>query len=463
MTKEKHSNQKLEQKSRAKLKTCFSGWIVNDIYQDFGLDMKIRFTESPSRIPSFQKIEEKLSEKEKYSFPETREVLPISCFVQLKASKEFDGEEVAKKSIDTDLIKTYRKSSLPVVLLLYEESSDNFYWEILQKFYDENIKKDLDWYNQESKQVEIPKENSFSADKDEESNPRELVKFANAIFRYRLKRVKKIHQRTKPGDGYAYLDSRDKVIQYYDNSVKSADSIIAAAFDKLESEEYSDKVVLKYLDNALETLEIHFNGDMFEVPQDGYGLLFDFEDVLLRGKKIALELEDQDLLERIEELQSIIWYKITTMEGLHFHNIEIEEDECRKFRIVRVDLNNNLPMPPQAWLEYENGESLDENLSAIAKNDSYQIVDWESSRPIERKCAEGEHNISDEDIRKRNRRELAAKNIECSNCGFSLDTLRTVFDECWFSVCDVCDSVGEDFEYYSEMDTEICEDCSGHY
>lgn len=460
MSKKKHANQKLEQKSRAKLKNCFSGWIVNDIFQDFGLDMKIRFTESPDKIPVTPEISGNLSEDEEFTFSEKREVMPVSCFVQLKASKEFDGEEVAKKSLDTDWIKTYRKSSLPVVILLYEESSNEFYWEILQNFYQKNLRDDLDWFSQGKKQIEIPRENSFSAEEEEESNPVEIAKFANEVFRYRLKRVKKLHRRTAPGDAYEYLSTVEKKLQYYDNSIKSADAAISAAFDKLElEEEFSDSAAESHLLDAVRTLEIHFEGNVFETPKSGHSLLFDFLKVFNRVKKVARELGKEEIEGRIEKMERAIFSEIKGMEGLHYYNKEIEE----KFRILRVDLNSLLPMFPEAWLEYEDGEAIDENLEAIAKNNEYQIVGFEFPRPIDKKCSQGQHEISDEQIRKVHRREINDKQVKCSKCDLSLDSLRTVFDEEWCSVCDVCGKIGEDFEFYMEMDTWICEDCSGKY
>lgn len=460
MAKKKHSNQKLEQKSRAKLKTCFSGWIVNDMFEDFGIDLKIRFTEPPTPKPRISQIWDDESPEKNYSFPESRDVLPVSCFVQLKASEEFKGKEVAKKSLDTEWIDTYRKSSLPVVILLYEEETDNFYWEILQNFYQEELKEDLDWYSQESKQIKVPRENSFSADKEEFENPEEIARFANAVFRYRYKQIKKVHERLNPGDGYEYLNSEDKIIQYYDNSIKSADSILSLAMDKLESEEdYSDRAAERFLNKALDILEVHFDDIYFETPEGGYGLLFDFIRVFQRAKKVAKEVRDQEAVEKLEEFENAIYSEVKSMEGLHFYSKEIEEE----FRIVKVDLQGSFPLPPEAWLEYEDGQTIDENLRAIAKRDEYQIVDFEFPSPTEKKCGPENHDVPEEKIRELNRREISDKDISCSSCGLSLNALRNAFGECWFSVCDVCGKVGEDFEFYVEMDTTICDECAGQY
>ena len=90
-------------------------------------------------------------------------------------------------------------------------------------------------------------------------------------------------------------------------------------------------------------------------------------------------------------------------------------------------------------------------------------MDSEFPRPVDKKCPEGKHQIAEDKIRKVHKRELEDKEVRCSECGFSLKSLRTAFGEASYSVCDVCGKVGGDFEFYMAMDRRICEDCSGNY
>ncbi|RDZ59692.1 hypothetical protein C5B90_19945, partial [Haloferax sp. Atlit-12N] len=88
------------------------------------------------------------------------EVRQSPFFVQLKATEKFDGSEVAKWQFQTSyLIEDCLSASIPVVLCLYERSSDQFYWCILQSYcWDVLDEQNPEWRSQTYVQIQIDRE-----------------------------------------------------------------------------------------------------------------------------------------------------------------------------------------------------------------------------------------------------------------------------------------------------------------
>lgn len=270
ITKKRDKRHQLEQESRAKLKLKLSDWIVNDLHPDYGLDLKVRMTDFPN------------TSEEDY-----RPVMPAGFFVQLKASKNFEGEGYVRQSIGTDFVETYWLSELPVVLVIYEKSTDEFYWRIIQDFYHEELKPNPDWLNQNSITVKIDRENKLTEG---------LKKFGTELLQSRFRINRRFSQKLDPDhviDENLELD--ELWDSYEDYALKSSKAILEIGRRRVEEEKFEQ--ANRLFEQFLSQLETSFFTPVLDARS--IGSLFKLENLLFEGIQ-AIKSVQPSLVESVE-------------------------------------------------------------------------------------------------------------------------------------------------------------------
>lgn len=141
MAKKRSSNQRLEQASRGELISRLAEFVVNSLDNDFGLDFQITLTEQGEDAH--------------------QEVQSINFYMQLKASEEFAGER-ATFDLATDDLDLYVETSQPVVLALYDDAADLFYWTVTQDYIWDTLNNETPaWREQEYNRIHVSKQNTF--------------------------------------------------------------------------------------------------------------------------------------------------------------------------------------------------------------------------------------------------------------------------------------------------------------
>ena len=120
-----------------------SAFVINELSEDFGLDFQATLTEEFDN--------------------EYQQVSSINFFIQLKASQDFGDGDTARFSANTDDLNLYLQNPSPVVLALYDNSEDEFYWTIVQEYiWDELEERTPDWRSQGSNTIRVDKDQTFS-------------------------------------------------------------------------------------------------------------------------------------------------------------------------------------------------------------------------------------------------------------------------------------------------------------
>ena len=130
MAKERSPSHELEQHSRGMFLARFSNWVVNSlVVADYAFDFEVR--------PTGQ-------------FVDPLEVRQSPFYVQLKASEQFDDPESVWCDLDTrELTGDFLSASIPAMLCIYERSSDQFNWCVLQPYcWDILNERNPDWRSQ---------------------------------------------------------------------------------------------------------------------------------------------------------------------------------------------------------------------------------------------------------------------------------------------------------------------------
>ncbi|WP_226024026.1 DUF4365 domain-containing protein [Halomicrobium salinisoli] len=141
MAKKRSSNQQLEQASRGELISRLDEFVVNSLDNDFELDFQVTVTEQ--RDDGHQ------------------EVQSINFYIQLKASEEFAGDR-ATFDIPTDDLELYVETSQPVVLALYDDAVDQFYWTVMQDYIWDTLNNETpEWREQDYNRIHVNKQNTF--------------------------------------------------------------------------------------------------------------------------------------------------------------------------------------------------------------------------------------------------------------------------------------------------------------
>lgn len=141
MAKKRSSNQQLEQASRGELISRLDEFVVNSLDNDFGLDFQVTVTEQGE--------------------DGHQEVRSINFYIQLKASEEFEGDR-ATFDLTTDDLELYVETSQPVVLALYDDAADQFYWTVTQDYIWDTLNNETPgWREQDYNRIHVNKQNTF--------------------------------------------------------------------------------------------------------------------------------------------------------------------------------------------------------------------------------------------------------------------------------------------------------------
>lgn len=128
--------QELEEISRAELRKTMSKWVVNSLDNDYGFDFEVRFTDDRG---------------------EFQEVSSESFYIQLKASETFTEQPFEDLKIDH--LKLFITQRIPVVLIKYYRDVQKFYWVVIQSYYLDNLREDMNkWEKQGTKRILITHE-----------------------------------------------------------------------------------------------------------------------------------------------------------------------------------------------------------------------------------------------------------------------------------------------------------------
>lgn len=142
MSKKRSDNQRLEDLSRGKAQALLSRFVVNELDNDFGLDLEVALTDADT--------------------DNIQEVTAQNFYVQLKASSQFEGEQAKIEMRIADL-KLYIQQQIPVILALYDEEADLFYWCTIQEYIWDNLERvKPDWRRQTTHEVKVDKGYTFS-------------------------------------------------------------------------------------------------------------------------------------------------------------------------------------------------------------------------------------------------------------------------------------------------------------
>jgi len=121
MGKQKQSNHELEQYSRGRFLTRFSEWVLNSLAdEDYAFDFEVR----PRRGILASRTDDTWDT-----------VMQSPFYVQLKAHENFENTDSVYHDFEVDfLTEDCLRASVPVVLMVYERSEDEFSWCVLQNY-----------------------------------------------------------------------------------------------------------------------------------------------------------------------------------------------------------------------------------------------------------------------------------------------------------------------------------------
>lgn len=425
MGREYTENQQLEDKSRTKLKGCLAEWIINEQYEDYGLDFEVRLTTKTDRG--------------------RREATGTTFYIQIKASESLSGQSEVGISLDTDLIdEQFLKSNVPTVLVLYDESRDELYWQVIESYCWDRLDNDNpQWRNQKTVRVKMPRRSlnssleelenevlsaerrivlKHSTDLDihegvpKSAGTKELERIRNELYRQFQKKT------LLQGEKYLEEEQKEKAIRLF-----------SKIFESPVSDESTLYAGLKILSNE------KFGEDLKSSAHKAH--------ILSRATRLANIYDHEKLTELVEESKSIKPYLRSQLIGSRYENTEIEE----KFTIV--DVEDWIPGPQgmmvAALQQYDDGIPYDENALAIVQRDDYRPLS-ETGPTLRGCCREGEHKFPKRNLR------IDSPPAFCEKCGLSSSVILEFGDHDPPFVCDVCDVI-ESFDNFTEG--FMCESC----
>lgn len=174
MTKERSDNQRLEDLSRAKAKAILSQFVVNDLENDFGLDLEVALTESGE---------------------ERQTVQPQNFYIQLKSSHDYGNKDTVAEDVKTDDLEYWIEQPVPVVLVAYSEAADELYWTVIQSHvWDVLNKENPSWRRQGQSRVKISRDQRLG----------DLEDLENAIHRTQNRIIRRQSRGLNIGEGVEF-------------------------------------------------------------------------------------------------------------------------------------------------------------------------------------------------------------------------------------------------------------------
>lgn len=420
-----------EKYSRGRFESTFSEWIVNSRdEEDFGFDFEVRVTESDEDLFV---------------------ITPSNFFVQLKASEEFENDESVYWDLDVEfLVDDCLQSPIPVVLMIYERASDEFYWCVLQSRcwdgFDDNKQR---WREQQTVRVRIDRSKSTPVDFVTRSNfQSELSAVEGRIVLRSFVNVVNPDADSKSGISQRRIADADDVIEYEQNQLEIAKDLIdsgatSRALVKLIEIYQMPETDEPTLDAILELLSLR--------TLDHPVVAFVHDEISSVGMEIVRNLnreEDIEFLRKHEEKSANDIKR--WLPGATVVNKSIEEE----FLVLEVE-DWDVQSPDNsmwvAMLQYEDGVFWDESAEAIVSNEKYDVVEFDESRyPVRDACTGENHEFTKDDLR--NDRGPAF----CDVCGLSERVLMDYLGHDVPFVCVSCDNIRPFSEF---REGHICESC----
>lgn len=178
MGKKRSDNQRLEDLSRAKAKAILSKFVVNDLENDFGIDLEVALTEE--------------------DVDDVQEVQPQNFYIQLKSSHDFGDKDNAVWDPETTDLKFWIRQPIPVALALYCEKEDRIYWTIVQDYvWDKLDKSKPGWRRQDYCRVKVSKSQTLD----------QLDILEDAVIRCQNRILRRHSRGLNIGEGVAFTPS----------------------------------------------------------------------------------------------------------------------------------------------------------------------------------------------------------------------------------------------------------------
>lgn len=141
MVKKRSSSQQKGSSAENIVEEALDDFIVNKMYDDFGIDFHINLTEDAG---------------------DDQIVTSTEFYVQVKSSENYDDPDWVAEDISTDDLVDFNQRYIPVALIFYDHSKDEIYWQMAQKYIRRKSSEwNNDWYNQGNKRIKIPRENTL--------------------------------------------------------------------------------------------------------------------------------------------------------------------------------------------------------------------------------------------------------------------------------------------------------------
>lgn len=345
MPKKLTSNQALELESRNALHSALIGWALNDLHNDFGLDVVAQLARPTSESH--------------------REMTSLSCFIQLKASSEFSGSDSIRLRLDTDFMASYWNCSVPVVLVAYEAASESLYWTVLQdSVHNELTYSRPEWWSQDTVSIPIDRTNRLTDIDDFGTQLSEAQRdIERRLFRHFYSEYE-LPDQTLRGDTIGHL-------------INFQTGLIEAAERNAEESEEAARHTLEVLRSSFEVyddLEVYVV-DLPHFCPSSY--LFDGYDVCKRSSILSSGIRAKKLAEEFSLMKNEFYHLIRLyMIGNKYLDCEINEP------FIVVDVCDWWPESAGTGMiaaqQYSDGTPWDEIATTIAKNIDYQLLNFES-------------------------------------------------------------------------------------
>lgn len=437
MGRKKESNQELETHSDGKLRTYLSDWVVNaHDREDFGFDYEVRIVRNDLGY---------------------NEVSSSNFYIQLKASESFESNSYVYSDLDTDyLIDNCLTTSIPVLLMVYERDSDDFFWtEIHQYCWNVLDESKKGWRDQKTVRIKIDRDQSlnslggkgilhYNIDKAQEE-----IAFRRTIWMLDDETELKPNNRPEVTNKEIEEFKRSRLEEAtrfeQKGDIEQANKIYEEIY-KLPS---SDKYKLLSIYNLCKNRNVVTSEDAFrmlKMCEEGIELFDNLNQKPRSSKDIT-----QTLKEGIDHSKSIIKSK---MPGSRYYHEELMQE------FLVLDLYNLTPErnSESAWIadiQYQDGDLYDENAAAVAMLDEYSLVECRPEYyPMREACEEGEHNINESDLRRRYD-ESGSGPVLCQDCNLSLQVIGEALCHDTPFVCASCDQIV--YEMGADL---LCKECA---
>lgn len=436
MGRKKSHSQELEQYARGRLRSVFSDWILNPREQeDFGFDYEVRLTEK----------------KDDFFV-----VTPSNFFVQLKASEHFDDNESVYWDLDVDyLIEDCLPAPIPVVLMIFERESDEFYWSVIQTYcWDVLDGTNETWRNQKTARIRVDrmplmeKLDSFEALASQSKFRRDITEAEDRISIRRHIRIVKPDDDKEPRSQHSRIASAGDVEKFKSRKLESARELLRAGAKSRALAELFEIYHMPERDEA--TLEAIV--ELIKARDIIHPIIaFAHDEFAQTGIELAKKVDEPDTLAFLRERKEISEEVIRNwVPGARVFDTRVNQE----ILVLGVEDWAHWDSDESMWmalLQYEDGDFWDETAAALMGDDRYEILELDENRhPYHEGCPEGGHEFPKNDLRRGNGPAF------CENCGYSLHVVMSFLDHDPPFVCEICDSLKE-FSEFNEG--HICNSC----